>query len=87
MSDEILKKLDKLDDRLDSMDKTLVKQEANLAEHMRRTEVLEESVEYIRKSELKPIQNHVVMVEGVIKFIGFLSVVLGIIQVVIKFTK
>lgn len=41
----ILKQLEKLDERLLDIDKTLVKQEANLAEHMRRTAILETKLE------------------------------------------
>lgn len=73
----VLSKLDKLDskidstnDRLNSMDKTLVKQEENLKEHMRRTAILEEG--------LKPVQKHVTRVEGALKLLGVISVLVGI---------
>lgn len=75
---QILAKLDKLDDRLDSVDKTLVKQEANLGEHMRRTALLEE--------DLKPIKKHVGHVEGGLKLLGILSLILGILFSIGKLT-
>ena len=37
----LLDKLDMLDERLDGMSDTMIKQEENLKEHMRRTEALE----------------------------------------------
>lgn len=67
----IEQKVEKLDDRLDSVDKTLVKQEANLAEHMRRTEILEQQHMHI-ESELEPVKNHVNQVKGVIKLLSFI---------------
>lgn len=61
----------KLDDRLDSVDKTLVKQEANLSEHMRRTALLED--------EIKPLKKHVWMFEGGLKLLGIISLVGGLV--------
>lgn len=69
---QVIEKLDKLDDRLDSMDKTLVKQEVNLKEHMRRTALLED--------ELKPVKKHVSHVEGAFKLLGALSLIGGLLK-------
>ena len=68
------KKIDKLDSRLDHVDITLIKQEAQLAEHIRRTNILEQ--------KLEPVEKHVTMVNGVLKFIGLLAVIAGIWQAV-----
>lgn len=65
-------KLDKIYDRLSSIDSTLSSQHEVLKEHIRRTEVLE--------SEIKPVQRHVTMVEGAIKFIGLLALIVGLIE-------
>lgn len=73
----MLDKIDKLDERLDSIDKTLVRQEANLKEHMRRTEQNEIMIQEMIE-QIKPIETHVVMVNGVLKFIGFVSLLLGV---------
>lgn len=77
MSDEIKNqldkmdiKIDKLDTRLDSIDVTLGRQHESLIEHMRRTALLEQQIE--------PIKKHVAQVSGVFKFIGFIGVVAGI---------
>lgn len=55
-------KIDKLDDRLDTVDKTLVLQEANLREHMKRSDLLEK--------KLEPVEKHVNAVNTVFKMIG-----------------
>lgn len=73
----MLDKIDKLDERLDNIDKTLVRQEANLKEHMRRTEQNEIMIQEMIE-QIKPIETHVAMVNGVLKFIGFLSLLLGV---------
>ena len=55
------KKLDAMDDRLNSMNETLIRQEGNLSEHMRRTEALEKIVAPIKEDVQK------------IKFLGLAS--------------
>lgn len=47
----IVDQLDKMDQRLDNIDITLVRNTAQLEEHMRRTEILEQ--------EFKPVKRHV----------------------------
>ena len=70
--DKIESKIDKLDSRLDDVDKTLVKQEAQLAEHIRRTNILEK--------ELKPVKIHVERVNGAFKLLGIVASILGILK-------
>ena len=67
-----IQQLNKLDDKLDNIDKTLVKQEVNLAEHMRRTDLLEKKLDKdmeILLNDLEPIEKHVERVKGVTKFL------------------
>ena len=80
--------LDKLDDRLDNVDKTLVRQEENLREHMRRTELLEDQLsthQYHVDHELEPIKTHVSQVRVVIKFIiavsGIVAAIVGALKI------
>lgn len=71
--------LDKLDEKLDNVDKTLIRQEESLKEHMRRTELLERHYESLQSelhNEVEPIKEHVQQVKGIAKF---LSVALPII--------
>jgi hypothetical protein len=86
-SERIFDKLEKIEDRLTNVDITLVKQEGNLAEHMRRSLANERAVEILEeefKRELKPITAHVGMVNGTLKALGIISIVLGIITGLMK---
>jgi len=73
----ILDKLDILDGRLDSVDKTLIKQEANLDKHIMRTDQNEIMIQEIFE-QIRPIQKHINYVEGILKFIGVLSILTGV---------
>jgi hypothetical protein len=70
----ILDKLDAMDAKLHSIDKTLVKQEENLAEHMRRTKLLED--------KLQPVEDHVKYMHGALKLLIVVSIVFGIMKAV-----
>lgn len=72
-------KIDKLDDRLVSIDRTLVQQQVLLDEHIRRTNLLE--------AEIKPIKRHVDMVTGAMKMIGLLATGMGIAAALLKVLK
>lgn len=77
MTDLILKKLDDMDDKINNIDKTLVRNTASLEEHIRRTELLE--------GAMKPVQEHVSMMKGAAKLIGYVSVIVGIAVALVKF--
>lgn len=62
-------KIDKIGDRMSSIDTTLASQHISLQDHIRRTELLENAVE--------PIKKHVAMVHGALKLIGLVAMVLG----------
>lgn len=67
-------KIDKLDDRLDNVDKTMAIQETHLREHIRRTELLEKGHTHMEAefhNELEPIKEHVNKVRGVTKAITY----------------
>lgn len=71
MKQEILiQKLDKLDDRLDKVDKELVKYNGHLKEHMRRTNLLEISVEEFKKIILQA--------KGMLKLLATLGTIISI---------
>jgi hypothetical protein len=65
--------LAKLDSRLDDIHEVQIKQQASLEEHIRRTSLLEEQME--------PVRKHVYMVQGVGAFIGLLALVATILAV------
>lgn len=89
MSDDtrIFDKLEKIEERLTNVDITLVKQEGNLAEHMRRSLANERAIEILEqefKTELKPISSHVALVNGTLKALGIISILLGIVTGLLK---
>lgn len=94
---EFLKKLDdkveKLDSRLDSVDQTLIKQEGNLEHHIYRTQLAEENIKLVReevhqtRESLEPIKKHVAYMEGALKAVGLIGVLLGILTAVIKIVE
>jgi len=73
---EVQSALNKIEDKLSSIDNTLVRQEENLKEHMRRTDILEK--------EFKPVKSHVDQVRGAGKLIALASLIAGIVSVLIK---
>jgi hypothetical protein len=77
--DRIESKIDKIVEHIGSVDVTLAKQEVSLAEHIRRTALIED--------KLKPVESHVHMVNGAFKLVGLLSTVAGILTVLWKVFK
>ena len=65
------KKIDDTLEHMSSIDVTLAMQHTSLADHIRRTELLE--------NDLKPIKNHVAMVHGGLKLLGLIALVVGVI--------
>jgi hypothetical protein len=66
------------DDRLLKIEKAIIRHDENLKEHMRRTELAEHAIEMLTK-ELKPVRVHVYHVEGALKLVGAVSIILSII--------
>ncbi len=66
-------KLDRVVERIGSIDATLAAQHVSLKDHIRRTNILE--------GKIAPIEKHVNMVGGVFKFFGILATVGGFIGV------
>ncbi len=80
MSNDVLlrveAKIDKVHERLSSIDATLAGQHVSLVEHIRRTSILE--------TKLEPVEKHVDMVHGALKLIGLVAMLGGIIEVCIE---
>lgn len=80
MEDERLtrieEKLDRVVERIGSIDVTLAEQHLSLRHHIKRTDLLEATV--------KPIKSHVDRVDGVVKFLGVVALVLGIAAAISK---
>lgn len=76
MSEKIEKKLDHISEEIGTIKVTLASQHEVLAEHVRRTNLLEE--------ELKPIKRHVHMVEGAIKLLAIIGIVAEALHWILK---
>jgi hypothetical protein len=76
MDDRIERKIDKIADHIGNIDVTLAKQEVTLADHIRRTELLEE--------KMSPVEKHVNMVHGVLKAIAAIGTIVGIVHGILK---
>lgn len=75
----IFEKLEKIEAHLAEVNTTLEKQHMSLAEHMRRTSLLEE--------EMKPVVKHVEQVRGAGMLLFLMSLIATIISVVLIFKK
>lgn len=84
LRDRIEKNHEETDYRLDNIEKVMLIQENNLEKHMQRSEHLENIVETLQQKDLKPIMKHVAMVEGALKLLGILGILVSIFGAVIK---
>lgn len=78
--------LDELKDMrkdMNNMSNTQAQQHITLQDHTRRSEALEKLYELVR-SELEPVKKHVAMVDGALKFIGLIGVIVGIITGIVS---
>lgn len=86
----VLDKLEKLDEKADkhtehlhSIDKTLVKQESNLEAHMKRSDLLEQSQNDL-KDAVKPILKVYTVAWGILKIVGAIGILVGIVVGIMK---
>ena len=68
-------KIDRIDQRMNNVDITLAKQSEILDIHVKRTNLLEESI--------KPIERHVAMVNGAIKLLGIIGILAAIAEAIV----
>lgn len=79
-------KLDILDARLDHMNETLIVQQEQLREHMRRSALNEEAIELL-KNELKPLQEDWLRVRFLGKVLAVLAGSASVFYYAIKIVK
>ena len=77
-SEKTDKQYQELDRRLDNIEKVMLIQELNLKDHMKRSDHLESILDSIQKNDLTPLHKHVNMIEGALKLLGILSILVGI---------
>jgi len=92
-NERIYEVLDKISEDISELKVTSAKQEENIKEHIRRTELAEENLNMLRQ-EIEPLKQHVVAINGVLKVIGIISVIVGsaagffqITDTIVKFLK
>ena len=78
----IIDKLDKMDDRLNSMDVTLKGQHVSLTHHIKRSDANEENIEIVKNESnirLAKLESHKDMVMGAIAILGVIgTIILGL---------
>lgn len=81
-------KLDKVSDRLSDIDKNVAVYNQQLILHIEGTIQNREQLDLFRKkmeADLAPVKKHIAMLEGILKFLGIVSLVAGIVKVFISF--
>jgi uncharacterized protein YicC (UPF0701 family) len=88
--DKIFNKLDKLDDRIDHIDKTLAENTIIVREHERRSLAAEQNLQLLKMdmhNEISPIKTHVQNIQGIGKLVKWLSIVSSAIIAVLGINK
>ena len=75
--DYIITKIDKITEDINDIKVLDAEQNAQLAQHIKRSDLLETRVEQVH-AEIKPIQTHVDMVKGGLKLIAIIGTIVGI---------
>jgi hypothetical protein len=93
----LLDKLDHVSGNQAEMKVHIAEIRKDLAHHIRRTDLAEESIKLLRQeaaadtaaqaNDIKPVKKHVAMMEGALKLLGIVAVVVGIVASVIKILK
>lgn len=85
MSDleKIYKKQEEMAQDISEIKVILGKQEVNIDYHIKRTNLLEESVTLLR-GDLKPVEDHVKFMQGGLKLVGLIALGLSIVVSVFK---
>jgi len=84
--DKIYNKVEKLVEQLNDLNITVAKQEINLKDHMRRSDLLEEEVKLL-DNRITPIEDHVKFVGSVTKVCGTLFASASAITAVVELIR
>ena len=80
---DLYKKVENVDQRLTSIDKTLDRNTTQLEMHMKRSDQLESIVDVLKtktETELAPLKRHMNMIEGALKLLGVTSILIGLLS-------
>lgn len=83
---ELKERVSSIESSINNIDKTLAINTESLKEHMRRSDLNEEAIDLLRK-EVKPIEDHVIKVNFIVKIISFLIPLIGSIYYLINIAK
>lgn len=83
MTDLIISMIKDLDTRLDKMTIIMARQNAQLAEHMKRSELNEQALEVL-KGEVKPIQEHVLKINFLMKIFAVIGGIIGAVYTILQ---
>lgn len=75
--DKIEGKIDKLDERLDRVENVQIAMSKDLSYHIKRTDILEK--------QLLPIRNKHQQMVGVLKLLGWVAAIAGVVEVILRF--
>jgi chromosome segregation ATPase len=82
-NDRIYEKLDKIEERLNSIDITLERNTVSLEHHIRRTDLLQDSSQNL-SAQLEPIKTHVTKVQGGLQLLGAIAAIAAFILVTLQ---
>ena len=87
---DILKKLDKKQDeqneKLAEINETLAENTSQLAIHMKRCDLLEESIDTV-KNDIRPSIKFINIIEGIGRIVFYFSLIVGVIGTIVKIFK
>ena len=82
--DRLEAKIDKIAEAVASVDRTLERNTTSLEFHVKRTDLAEQRIEQVAES-LRPIEQHVAMVQGALKLLTMGLAVIGTLAGLFKF--
>lgn len=83
MEDKIEIKIEKILEKINSIDRTLIRNTITLEEHIKRTKQNELLIERIFE-DVEPVKKHVHVMEGAFKLLGFTALILSVIGGILK---
>lgn len=72
-----MEQMDKIADDISTIKTDIALIKNDLGHHIKRTDLAERSIELLRE-EIVPVKTHVARVDGILRFIGLVGIVVGI---------
>jgi len=77
--EKVLDKLDSLDNRLDSVDKTLIQQHESLKYHIKRSDATDSVLDSVKEKQNTVVMKHINQWNGALKLLTIIATVIAII--------